>query len=173
APGRAPSRAPGRAPSPTPAPTAPIRSAPAAPIPSAPTPRSPPASSRRRPLALPHGFSQPWRAPPPCSKLAADYTEPPAPAASRAVQRRPCTRFKDLIVRRKGDAKVRQLPRCHPGRGFDAAHLALLLLAGLVDLQEINSNKNYPRMPTTTGSDEHDRPLQTTSSGLAFRQRRK
>uniref|UniRef100_A0A8R7VDL7 Uncharacterized protein n=1 Tax=Triticum urartu TaxID=4572 RepID=A0A8R7VDL7_TRIUA len=31
------------------------------------------------------------------------------------------------------------------GHGFSVAHLPLLLLAGLVDLQEINSNKKYSR----------------------------
>ncbi|XP_037411758.1 uncharacterized protein LOC119275078 [Triticum dicoccoides] len=41
---------------------------------------------------------------------------------------------------RSGSFLVAILVQC---RGFAAAHLALLLLAGLVDLQEINSNKNY------------------------------
>uniref|UniRef100_A0A453K256 Uncharacterized protein n=1 Tax=Aegilops tauschii subsp. strangulata TaxID=200361 RepID=A0A453K256_AEGTS len=100
---------------PSPSPAAPICSAPAAPIPSAPTPRSPPASSRRRPLPfLLASRSHVERLlPAPSSLQTTQSRQPPPPPV--LVQRRPCTRFKELTVRRKGDAKVRQLPRCHPG----------------------------------------------------------
>uniref|UniRef100_A0A453BHK5 Uncharacterized protein n=1 Tax=Aegilops tauschii subsp. strangulata TaxID=200361 RepID=A0A453BHK5_AEGTS len=70
---------------------------------------------RRRPL--PFLLASPSHVerllPAPSSLQTTQSRQPPPPPV--LVQRRPCTRFKELTVRRKGDAKVRQLPRCHPG----------------------------------------------------------
>uniref|UniRef100_A0A453K298 Uncharacterized protein n=1 Tax=Aegilops tauschii subsp. strangulata TaxID=200361 RepID=A0A453K298_AEGTS len=70
--------------------------------------RSPPASSRRRPLPfLLASRSHVERLlPAPSSLQTTQSRQPPPPPV--LVQRRPCTRFKELTVRRKGDAKAPQ-----------------------------------------------------------------